>query len=144
MKLKIDPQRTGKFKSARTGMFVRAQDEGGRWQNVDIIHLDAQSLRTWLRSRGGYSPWAEQVIFMMLDHEEIPLDHPTDLEKLQAGIGVARVWELEVSSNEDSLVCITSKNGDRVPQEAAKQLEKLGWIKAVHLGGIQAYEMYLP
>lgn len=36
-----------------TGIFVRAQHEDGRWENVDIAALDKPSLLAWLKSRGG-------------------------------------------------------------------------------------------
>lgn len=52
-----------------TGIFVRATLEG-RWGSYDIAELDRASLLTWLRSRGGANPWAENVVLAMLGHDQ--------------------------------------------------------------------------
>lgn len=62
---KVDLSRAG---MGETGILVRAQRQDGRWDSVDIVELDAASLREWLRSRGGDNPWAESVVAMLLGH----------------------------------------------------------------------------
>lgn len=66
MELKIDPARKD---GARTRILIRAQGPDGKWQNADIYDLDADSLRTWLRSRGGKNLWAESVVGILLGHD---------------------------------------------------------------------------
>lgn len=67
VKLKVKPD-VGKF--CRTGIFVRAQTVKG-WASVDIGQLDAPSLLSWLRSRGGDNAWAENVVGILLGHGHI-------------------------------------------------------------------------
>jgi hypothetical protein len=61
-----------------TGIYVRAK-EGTRWVNADIAHLDAASLLTWLRSRGGDNPWAEDCVGILLGHGHLhsPIASPS-------------------------------------------------------------------
>lgn len=73
--LKIDPARvaeaqelSGDESTDVTGIPVRAQTKEGKWESVDIFCLDKESLNTWLRSRGGDNPWAEQVVALLLGH----------------------------------------------------------------------------
>lgn len=67
--LKIDAKRALLGDEANvTGIFVRAQHEDGRWENVDIAALDKQSLLAWLKSRGGDNKWAEDVVGILLGH----------------------------------------------------------------------------
>lgn len=51
-----------------TGILVRAKDADGHWLNADITTLDLDSLKRWLRSRGGDNPWAESVVLLLLGH----------------------------------------------------------------------------
>lgn len=57
-----------------TGVLVRAQlpdddpDHPSKWVNADIAQLDAASLASWLRSRGGENEWAESVVALLLGH----------------------------------------------------------------------------
>lgn len=67
VELKVDPERQGYALATSTGVLVRAKREG-RWDNVDIVELDAASLLAWLRSRGGHNPWAENVVGILLGH----------------------------------------------------------------------------
>ncbi len=60
--------RTG-TEDPHTGIYVRAKDADGRWQSVDIATLDLESLRAWLRSRGGENEWAESTACMLLGHK---------------------------------------------------------------------------
>lgn len=64
MNLTIDPNRC----DLETGIFVRAADAEGRYRSADISELDRTSLLTWLRSRGGENPWAEDVVGALLGH----------------------------------------------------------------------------
>jgi hypothetical protein len=66
MELRADRQRCHDFVGA--GILVRAINVNGLWDNIDIAHLDAESLLTWLRSRGGANDYAEQVVFLLLGH----------------------------------------------------------------------------
>lgn len=56
----------------KTGIYVRAQDKHGGWSAYDIAQLDASSLLTWLRSRGGDNHWAENTVGVLLGHEHLP------------------------------------------------------------------------
>ncbi len=64
--LRIDPSRIG---LTETGIYVRAQHDG-KWGSHDIAHLDLDSLRRWLRSRGGENTWAESVVEILLGHRK--------------------------------------------------------------------------
>ena len=64
--LRIDSRRV-KFEG-ETGIFVRAKTPEERWDSVDILHLDKTSLKSWLRSRGGDNPFAENIVGQLLGH----------------------------------------------------------------------------
>lgn len=66
MELLIDPARVH---HPDTGIYVRARLADGGFAGVDIAHLDADSLRAWLRSRGEKNEWAEAVVAMILGHD---------------------------------------------------------------------------
>jgi hypothetical protein len=68
VELKTDPEREGIAK--KTGIFIRAKGSNGKWDSFDIAELDTTSLKAWLRSRGGENIWAENVVLVLLDHEE--------------------------------------------------------------------------
>lgn len=51
-----------------TGIYVRAKHENGHFGSFDIAELTRESLLVWLRSRGGYNPWAEDVVGVLLGH----------------------------------------------------------------------------
>jgi len=63
---RADPDRMDRDGS--TGIYVRAIVDG-RLQSIDIACLDRQSLRDWLRSRGGNNEWAEHVVLLLLGHK---------------------------------------------------------------------------
>lgn len=65
MDLKVDPNRD---RLPETGIYVRAQNEKGKWLSADIAHLSSASLLHWLRSRGGENPLAENVVGILLGH----------------------------------------------------------------------------
>lgn len=66
--LRIDPARLQEFPDTETGIYVRAQGPDDKWQSADIVHLDKESLGTWLRSRGGENRMAEDVVGILLGH----------------------------------------------------------------------------
>lgn len=66
--LQVDPERWHNY--ADTGIYVRAQLPDGTWDSVDIIELTKDSLTQWLRSRGGENVWAENVVYLLLGHEQ--------------------------------------------------------------------------
>ena len=67
--LHIDPQRAVMAENfPRTGIFVRAKDQGGKHQSVDIALLNKASLLALLRSRGGQNEWAENMVGLLLGH----------------------------------------------------------------------------
>ena len=67
--LHIDPQRAVMAENfPRTGIFVRAKDQGGKHQSVDIALLNKASLLALLRSRGGRNEWAENMVGLLLGH----------------------------------------------------------------------------
>ena len=57
-----------------SGVPVRAIGLDGKWGSHDIAHLDRNSLHKWLRSRGGKNLWAENVVFILLNHNMISAD----------------------------------------------------------------------
>ena len=67
MTLKFDPNRTEE-KFECTGIYVRAININGNWDNADIGQLDKKSLLEFLRSRGGQNEWAEDVVGILLGH----------------------------------------------------------------------------
>lgn len=67
--LHIDPQRAVMAENfPRTGIFVRAKDQSGKHQSVDIALLNKASLLALLCSRGGHNEWAENIVGMLLGH----------------------------------------------------------------------------
>lgn len=76
--LRVDPARSKKDKGPcngcghnpyETGIYVRAFDPTERlWVTVDLAYLDANSVREWLRSRGGDNEWAENTVLILLGH----------------------------------------------------------------------------
>ena len=69
MELKVDPNRMNGA-TGGTGIFIRAS-LNGKFDTYDIDQLDSESLLTWLRSRGGNNPWAENVVGILLGHEHL-------------------------------------------------------------------------
>ena len=63
--LKVDAQRVG----LTTGIYVRAKNVADQWDSVDIAELDKESLKAWLKSRGGDNKWAEDTVLILLGHQ---------------------------------------------------------------------------
>jgi hypothetical protein len=61
----VDPDRDG---APETAIFVRARFNN-RFESVDISRLTTQSLKQWLRSRGGQNDYAERTLAMILGHD---------------------------------------------------------------------------
>jgi len=53
--------------SESTGIFVRAK-LGDKWGSWDIAQLTKGSLLSWLKSRGGDNPYAEDVVGILLGY----------------------------------------------------------------------------
>jgi hypothetical protein len=67
--LHIDPERAVMAENfPRTGIFIRAKDQSGKHQSVDITLLNKASLLALLRSRGERNEWAENVVGLLLGH----------------------------------------------------------------------------
>ena len=62
---KVDPNRVG----MEAGIYIRAENQDGRFGAVDVSTLEIHSLKLWLRSRGGDNPYAERVVAMLLGHD---------------------------------------------------------------------------
>lgn len=77
LNLRVDPERWTLHEKLKddepsTGIYVRAwSDKEARMVSADIMYLTAESLLTWLRSRGGYNPWAEDVVGILMGHGHI-------------------------------------------------------------------------
>jgi hypothetical protein len=83
--LKTDPKRRGRDRN-RCGIDVYVPDSG----LVDAGCLDAPSFLKWLRIRGGYNPWAEQLCMRLLGYEDELPNIGTDLhESAMAGLAIA-------------------------------------------------------
>lgn len=65
---RTDPKRECELKGI-TGIFVRARGSNFKWDNFDIAELNRNSLKAFLRSRGGMNLWAENVVASILGHE---------------------------------------------------------------------------
>ena len=69
--MKIDPHRWKDkelWELDSPGIYVRAQTPEGRWESVDIIFLDEESLEEWLKKLG-----KEELIHLvkiLLQHED--------------------------------------------------------------------------
>jgi len=50
------------------GLYIRAEFPDGKWGAADIAQLTKGSLLSWLKSRGGDNPWAEDVVGILLGH----------------------------------------------------------------------------
>jgi len=55
-----------------TGIFIRVK-VNGKWDSVDIAdeRIPTNDILTWLRSRGGCNPWAENTLLIILGREPI-------------------------------------------------------------------------
>ena len=73
--LRTDPLRENSPSS--TGIFVRALNSDGRWRSVDIVNLTRDSLISWLRSRGGFNPWAESVVLTLFGYPGLTPEEST-------------------------------------------------------------------
>lgn len=70
LELKMAPDRAG-LHHEDTGIYVRAKNKEGRWDNADIAELDKESLLKWLASRDDNGPntkWRDDVILILLGH----------------------------------------------------------------------------
>ena len=78
MKLRISQERYEKYgEESLTGVFIRAQHPATeKWLTVDIACLGRSSLLSWLRSRGGDNPWAEDVVGILLGHGHLHAQDP--------------------------------------------------------------------
>jgi len=63
---RVDPDRADLH--GLTGFYCRAMN-GDKWVSADIAELDRDSLRAFLRSRGGENLWAENIIAGLFRHE---------------------------------------------------------------------------
>ncbi len=61
---KADPSRSS---LPETGIPVRALQEDGHWDSVDISQLNRESLDAWLRSRNSIE-WPIDVVMILLGH----------------------------------------------------------------------------
>lgn len=69
MDLRTDPKREDEVNRDLTGIYVRAVGQSGKWGSHDIAELDTDSLKTWLTSRGGSNPRAEDTVLILLGHQ---------------------------------------------------------------------------
>lgn len=67
--LEIDPKRYESLGDEVTGIYVRAKDSNGKFQNADIAVLTRESMHHWLRSRGGENLWAENTVAALLGYD---------------------------------------------------------------------------
>lgn len=65
-----------------TGIYVRAK-LGEQWGSFDIGTLTIASLKDWLRSRGGFNPWAEKCAARLLGWDAVSLDEAWPENELQ-------------------------------------------------------------
>ena len=74
--MKVDPRRWQMVRDNpdirhgyETGICVRAKLPNGKIDSVDIAYLDKDSLKRWLRSKGGNNELAENVVLILLGHQ---------------------------------------------------------------------------
>lgn len=66
--MKVDQKRYDvKDEYGTSGIFVRAKVEG-KWDSVDMVLLEKESLKHFLKSRGGDNAWAEDIVGILLGH----------------------------------------------------------------------------
>ena len=64
--MKVDPKRVD---LPETGIYVRAQDDKGKWGAHDISHLDTESLRAWINSKKDKDyEFLTEVVLHILGH----------------------------------------------------------------------------
>jgi hypothetical protein len=56
-----------------TGIYVRAK-YAEKWDSFDIGALTCESLKAWLRSRGGENVFAKRAVAMLLGHPSSDID----------------------------------------------------------------------
>lgn len=66
--LRADPHREYEENGMTTGIYVRAL-RNGHWQSVDMADLDRASVIQFVESRGPVTPWARDIILIMLGHD---------------------------------------------------------------------------
>lgn len=64
--MKIDQRRLNYDDS--TGVYIRAQNDNGKWQSIDIACLTKESLLEWLKSDGGDNKLAENMVGILVEH----------------------------------------------------------------------------
>jgi hypothetical protein len=85
MSMKIDPDRRLFDALGGTGIFVRAEDEGGAFHTVDVAELTRESLLVWLRSA---PTRAEEMVLIMLGHRRATGDIVVILRPFTHGLGI--------------------------------------------------------
>lgn len=82
--LNLDPKRNGE-KRYRCGTDLYLPGTG----TIDAGYLDAESFLRWLRLRGGYNPWAEELAMRLLGYPEMPDIGTSTHETAMAGLAIA-------------------------------------------------------
>lgn len=66
--LRIDPDRVDGWDD-RTGFYVRAVTDDGRWDSVDMAVLDRASFTEFVTGRGEVSDWAMSIFYGLFGYE---------------------------------------------------------------------------
>ena len=128
---KADPDRYEIPDFPETGIPIRAKTPDGKWGNVDLAHLDAESLLAWLQTR---PQLAEATVFCLLGHDQqfvYQAKGETDENSPAAWAESVSIFSryaaayLPVQAEHDELyVCV---DPGRVSPEDKARLGKLGW-----------------
>jgi len=155
MELQVDEKRwkikESLLSDTGTGIFVRAKVPSGvtgyKYDSVDIVLLDKDSLLAWLRSHGGENSWAENTVGILLGHGNIA--EPSFIQQVTSLIvETAKDLADEVDShlqNASGDLAYEYSRDDALPfadgqwQDKIKKAKKDG---VVDVGGWLADEMY--
>ena len=74
--LRIDPDRCDGWDD-RTGIYVRAVTDDGRWDSVDMAVLDKESFTEFVTGRGEVSAWALGIFYALFGY---PRDETTSTQ----------------------------------------------------------------
>ena len=78
--LRIDPERCDGWDD-RTGIYVRAVTDDGRWDSVDMAVLDKESFTEFVTSRGEVSDWALGIFYALFGYPRVQARSSSEREQ---------------------------------------------------------------
>lgn len=139
MELLVDSERLARFtEETSTGIYVRAK-HGEKWGSFDILVLTLDSLRVWLRSRGGVNEWSENTVAMLLGHAlgNQANDRP-DWADREAADHAARLTNSAVELTDKLLDDLNDRSGFSLDSEV-RQIIRDEWIVLIGKHLVERY-----